>query len=184
MRRAAVVGFDVVKWKMRWRFQAGSDVVLMRFVCDGGRDGGRAEQGTAMIAAGMEGVEWWWRCVLYVGGTECRKECSRRASPRRSHAHFEANPFVRLASPCPGLEADCCTSLTLVLCYSTPRPDSFLPSAPRPIALPCPCRPRSTFLSTMWIPRGRCQSNFRSEPLLHLLSPLHMLPPRHILAHA
>ena len=34
-----VVGFGVVKRKIRWRFQVGSDVVPMRLVCNGGRDG-------------------------------------------------------------------------------------------------------------------------------------------------
>ena len=31
-----VVGFGVVKRKIRWRFQVGSDVVLMLCLCDGG----------------------------------------------------------------------------------------------------------------------------------------------------
>jgi hypothetical protein len=31
-----VVGFGVVKRKIRWRFQVGSDVVLMPCLCDGG----------------------------------------------------------------------------------------------------------------------------------------------------
>ena len=34
-----VVGFGVVKRKIRWRFQVGSDVVLMPCLCDGGGDG-------------------------------------------------------------------------------------------------------------------------------------------------
>ena len=47
-----VVGFGVVKRKIRWRFQVGSDVVPMRLVCDGGRDG---------EWSGAEGCEDRWR---------------------------------------------------------------------------------------------------------------------------
>jgi len=34
-----VVGSGVVKRKIRWRFQVGSDVVPVRRLCDGGREG-------------------------------------------------------------------------------------------------------------------------------------------------
>lgn len=74
---------------------------------------------------------------------------SSRASPRRSHAHPGASPFVRCVvsrrSPCLGSEG---RTLTLVcrLYHSpprsiTPRPDS-IPSPPRPIAVPRPRRPQ------------------------------------------
>lgn len=47
-----VIGFGVVKRKIRWRFQVGCDVVPKRFVCDGGRDG---------EWSGAEGCEDRWR---------------------------------------------------------------------------------------------------------------------------
>lgn len=39
-----VVGFGVVKRKIRWRFQVGSDVVPMRLVCNGGGGMGRGAE--------------------------------------------------------------------------------------------------------------------------------------------
>jgi hypothetical protein len=54
-----VVGFGVVKRKIRWRFQVGSDVVPMRLVCDGGRDDGSgAERRGVRAVGGMKCVFW------------------------------------------------------------------------------------------------------------------------------
>ena len=50
--RMVVIGFGVVKRKIRWRFQVGCDVVPKRLVCDGGRDG---------EWSGAEGCEDRWR---------------------------------------------------------------------------------------------------------------------------
>jgi hypothetical protein len=52
LRAVVVVGFGVVKQKIRWRFQVGSDVVLMPCLCDGG-DGGLS----GWAVGGVEGVE-------------------------------------------------------------------------------------------------------------------------------
>lgn len=72
-----VVGFGVVKRKTRWRFQVGSDVVLMPCLCDGGDgeewSGGEGSSEECEVLLSRSSV-----CV-YVGMAEKRRECSSAA---------------------------------------------------------------------------------------------------------
>ena len=67
-----VVGFGVVKRKIRWRFQVGSDVVPVRLVCDGERGmGSGAERRGVWAVGGMKNEEWREWCLVVSSSGVC-----------------------------------------------------------------------------------------------------------------